>query len=89
MRVASCILWRTILANPWRATGNTTTRLEACAKQLRSVMFDWQDASKLQWEDRLGDLTLSTLGGEPPWKTHDDKGIFVGQVMRLKAHETL
>ena len=27
--------------------------------------MDWQDSAKMPWEDRLGDLTLSTMGGEP------------------------
>ena len=88
-RIVSCILWRIILANPWRSAGNKTTRIEASVKQLRNFMFDWQDEQHIPFNDRLGDLTVSTLGGEPSTKAFDDDGVFVGQTIRLKAHETL
>eukprot|EP00959_Pyramimonas_sp_CCMP1952_P431957 9046210-Pyramimonas_sp.AAC.1 len=87
-RLLSAILWRVILANPWELFGNKNTKIESAVKNIRTMMFEWQDRERMPWADRLGDLTRSTLGGMPKEKS-TVRGVHVGQAVRLKAHESL
>jgi len=79
MRWVSAVVWRVLLANPWGFRGAKKAKLELACRQLRGHLRAWSVEAGIAAGDRLGDLTLSMLGGEPAPE---------GCMMKTKAAET-
>eukprot|EP00959_Pyramimonas_sp_CCMP1952_P009668 201841-Pyramimonas_sp.AAC.1 len=62
--------------------------MEGAVKRLRMQMFRWQVDEGVKPDERIGDLTISVLGGEPDDGDFVD-GVHAGGTMKFKAHETL
>eukprot|EP00959_Pyramimonas_sp_CCMP1952_P245471 5130450-Pyramimonas_sp.AAC.1 len=82
MSIASTIIWMIILSNPWNLHGTKEARLDMGCKRMRDMLMEWQVKAKIPWGDRIGDLTLSTLGGGPVELECSDDGVFTGGTMR-------
>lgn len=84
-RWTSAAVWRVVLANPWGLGGSKKGRLDACVAMVDREFREW-----CTWgtADQLGEISVSTLGGEPPASVITS-GLHEGGVMRFKAGETL
>eukprot|EP00959_Pyramimonas_sp_CCMP1952_P140285 2935389-Pyramimonas_sp.AAC.1 len=71
-RWTSSVLWRIIFANPWGVRATTkTNRLEMCCKKLNDDMLTWQVRNHIPQSERLWEINMAMLGGEPDAATVD------------------
>lgn len=85
-RLVSCALWRAILGDVYSMGGNRDAMVDANIRMMRDDLLSWYFEESVEFQNRLGDLTVRMLGGLPDVS---DPREFGGSGMRLKAHETL
>jgi hypothetical protein len=85
-KFVSTILWRAILGDVYCVGGTKDSIMEGNIRLMRDDLMNWYFLESIDHKNRLSDLTVRMLGGEP---NSSDPEQFSGSGMRLKAHETL
>ena len=86
-RWTSCVLWRTVLSNPWRLHGEHDAKLLEGMRRLRADFIRWQQAEQVPPNRRIGDLTLSMIGDRKKCKI-GSVPLHPGSMCKTKAAET-
>ena len=87
-RIASCIMWRVLLNNPWGIPGDQDLMLERGARRMAASMALWYEQNNVPQDRRVGSLSLSMFGDRKGHKVRaaDDDG-HPGCGLKLKAAE--